>query len=146
MYEDTPSYDWITKILVAAILGAYLVAGIVLLFYAVALGIALFGDALLVALIFYFVLPRRYQVFNTKLRIVLGWPLGWDIPLSTIRQARAGHDSARWIYRGVRLAVSSGTVVEIVRKKGWNVIISPSNRETFLERLNDVLKAAQNSQ
>jgi hypothetical protein len=142
MYEDMPKYDRITKILTAAILGTLLVAGIVLLFYAVPASIALFGDTLLVALIFYFVRPRRYQVFNTKLRIILGWPFGWDIPLSTIREARAAPDSARWVYRGVRLAVSSGTVVEIVRKKGWNVIISPSNRETFLERLNDVPKAA----
>jgi hypothetical protein len=121
------------------------VAGIALVFYVVPASIALFGDMLLVGVIFYFVRPRRYQVFNTKLRILLGWPLGWDIPLSTIREARAAHDSARWIYRGVRLAVSSGTVVEIIRKKGWNVIISPSNRETFLERLNDVLKATQDS-
>ena len=128
MYEDTPRYDRITKILIAAILGAFLVAGIVLLSYAVAAGMALFGDTLLVALIFYFVFPRRYQVFNTKLRIVLGWPLGWDIPLSTIREAHAAPGTARWIYRGVRLATSSGTAVEIVRKKGANAIISPSNR------------------
>jgi len=60
-------------------------------------------------------------------------------------EARPAPGIARWIYRGVRLATSSGTAVEIVRKKGVNVIISPSNRETFLEWLNDVLKAAQNS-
>ena len=142
MYEDMPRYDRITKILIGAILGTLLVAGIVLLFYAVAAGIALFGDTLLVALIFYFVLPRRYQVFNTKLRIVLGWPLGWDIPLSTIAEARVAPSTARWVYKGVRLATSSGTVVEIVRKKGMNVIISPSNRETFLEQINEVLKSA----
>jgi hypothetical protein len=146
MYEDAPRYDWITKTLIAAILVALLVAGIVLLFYAVAAGMALLGDTLLVALIFYFVFPRRYQVFNTKLRIVLGWPLGWDIPLSTIEEAHAASGIARWVYWGVRLATSSETAVEIVRKKGMNVIISPSNRETFLERLNDALKAAQGSQ
>ena len=84
-------------------------------------------------------------MFNTKLRIVLGWPLGWDIPLSTIRETHAASGIARWIYRGVRLSTSSGTAVEIVRKKGVNVIISPSNREPFLERLNNVLKAVQNS-
>jgi hypothetical protein len=101
MYEDMPRYDRITKILIGTILGTLLVAGIVLLFYAVAAGIALFGDTLLVALVFYFVLPRRYQVFNTKLRIVLGWPLGWDIPLSTIAEARVAPSTARWVYKGV---------------------------------------------
>ncbi|MCX6000330.1 MAG: hypothetical protein NTU41_12300, partial [Chloroflexi bacterium] len=55
-------------------------------FCVVAAGVAVLGDTLLVALIFYFVFPRRYQVFSTKLRIVLGWPLGWDIPLSTIKE------------------------------------------------------------
>jgi hypothetical protein len=146
MYEDMPRYDRIIKILTVAILGTLLVGGIVLLFYAVPASIALFGDTLLFALIFYFVRPIRYQVFNTKLRIVLGWPLGWDIPLSTIREGRAAPGRVRWLYKGVRLATSSETVVEIIRKKGMNVIISPSNRETFLERLNDVLKAAQGSQ
>lgn len=116
IYEDMPRYDRITKILIAAILGAFLVAGIVLLFYAVAAGMAVFGDTLLVALLFYFVFPRRYQVFNTKLRIVLGWPLGWDIPLSTIGKAHAAPGITRWIYRGVRLATSSGTLGDVIDK------------------------------
>lgn len=146
VYEDLPRYDWTMKTLVAAILMALLVVGIVLLFYALEGAIAMFGDTLLVALIFYFVFPRRYQLFNTKLRIVLGWPLGWDIPLSTIEEAHAAPGIARWIYWGVRLATSSGTEVEIVRNKGMNVIISPSNRETFLERLNSALKSGQGLQ
>jgi hypothetical protein len=146
MYEDTPRYDRTIKVLISAFLGTLLLAGIVLVFYVVRASIVLFGDILLIGTISYFVRPRRYQVFNNKFRIVLGWPLGWDIPLSTIREARPAPNRARWVYRGARLATSSGTVVEIVRKKGINVVISPSNRETFLERLNEVLKAAQGSQ
>jgi len=145
IYEDMPKYDPTMKILVAVILGALVAMGIVLLLYAVEGAIAMFGDTLLVALIFYFVFPRRYQVFNTKLRIVLGWPLGWNIPLSTVKEAHAAPGIARWVYFGVRLATSSGTEVEVVRKKGMNVIISPSNRETFLEQLNHAVEVAQGS-
>ncbi len=146
MYEDISQYEPLQKIYIATILGATLVAGMVLLFYQIAGAVAMFGVTVLDAVIFYFVLPRRYQVFNTKLRIVLGWPLGWDISLSTIREARPAPGMATWIYWGVRLATSSRTAVEIIRNRGWNIIISPSNREAFLARLDQALKAAQDSQ
>ena len=145
IYDDVPKYDQITKILIAAVPGAFFVAGIIVFFSGIVAGRGLFIDTLVFVLIFYFILPRRYQVYNTKLRIALGSPLHWDIPLSTIGQARPARSSTRWAYGGVRLAMSSGTLVEIVRKKGTNVILSPSNREIFLERLNSALKAQQDT-
>jgi len=146
MYEDIPRYDWSLKLILGAVLAGTFVAGIVLLFTDVAGGLTMFGVTLLDALLFYFVAPRRYQIFNTKVRIVLGWPFGMDIPLSTIKEV---HPASRWDtfgYWGIRLATSSNGAMEIVRTKGWNVVISPSNREAFLERLNQSLKAVQGSQ
>ncbi len=146
MYEDIPRYDRSLKLMMGAILAGTLIAGIVLLFTNVAGSLTMFGVTLLDALLFYFVAPRRYQIFNTKVRIVLGWPFGMDIPLATIKEA---HPASRWDtfgYWGIRLATSSNGAMEIVRTKGWNVVISPSNREAFLERLNQSLKAIQGSQ
>ena len=146
MYEDIPRYDWSLKLMLGAIMAGTFIAGIVLLFTDVAGGLSMFGVTLLDALLFYFVAPRRYQIFNTKVRIVMGWPFGMDIPLSTIKEV---NPASRWDtfgYWGIRLATSSNGALEIVRMKGWNVVISPSNREAFLERLNQSLKAVQGSQ
>ena len=142
-YEDVARYDAAQFVMLAVVIAATAVPGIVLLFFDVEGAAVMFGVTLLDALIFHLVFPRRYQVFNTKLRIVLGWPLHWDIRLSTIQEARPAPGIATWIYGGVRLATSSATAVEIVRKRGMGVIISPSDRQTFLEQINAALKQAQ---
>ncbi len=143
MYEDTARYDRLQFVFLVIIIAATLAPAIVLLFLDPTGAAVMFGATLLDVLIFHLVFPRRYQVFNTKLRIVLGWPINWDIRLSTIKEARPAPGISTWIYGGVRLATSSATAVEIVRKKGMGVIISPSDRETFLERLNDAVRLAQ---
>lgn len=143
IYEVAARYDRVQIVLLAIIIAATLAPAIVLLFYDLTGAAAMFGATLLDVLIIHFVFPRRYQVFNTKLRIVLGWPLNWDIKLSTIKEARPAPGISTWVYGGVRLATSSATAVEIVRRKGMGVIISPSDRETFLERLNDAVRLAQ---
>jgi hypothetical protein len=74
-------------------------------------------------------------------RIVLGRPFAVNIPLATIQEARSAYGSKALSYWGVRFATSSKTVVEIVRHRGWNFVISPANRELFLERLAEALKA-----
>jgi len=44
------------------------------------------------------------------------------------------------MYGGLRLATSLKSVVEIVRSKGLNVVISPANRDAFLEQMAQALK------
>jgi hypothetical protein len=143
MYEEAAAYDRMQFILLGVIIAATVVPAIILLFFDIDVAAAMFGVSLLDALIFHLVFPRRYQLFNTKLRIVLGWPIRWDIKLSTIKEARATPAISTWIYGGVRLATSSATAVEIVRRKGMGIIISPSDRQTFLEQLNAAVKLAQ---
>ena len=146
IYEDTAGYDKVQFVLLAVIIAATLIPAIVLLFYDTEGGVAMFGVTVLDALIFHLVFPRRYQVFNTKLRIVLGWPLKWDIRLSTIKEARPAPAVSTWIYGGARLATSSATAVEIVRRKGMGVIISPSDRQMFVQRLNEAVRLAEDRQ
>ena len=142
LHEEKAGYDPVTKVVLGLVLAATLVPAIVLLFYELAGAIFLFGATALDALLFHLVLPRRYQVFDTGLRIVLGWPVHWDIPFSTIKDIRPARAADTWIYDGVRLATSSRTTVEIVREKGWNVIVSPGDRQRFLERLGEAIRAA----
>ena len=89
----------------------------------------MFGVTVFDALLFYAILPKRYQIFQDKVKIVLGQPIAIDIPLSTIREARPAPGSRTFVYGGIRLATSSRNVVEIVRSKGLNIVISPANRD-----------------
>jgi hypothetical protein len=68
-----------------------------------------------------------------------------DIALSSIKDVRVASGSKTFGYWGLQLATSSRTTMEIVRKKGMSVTISPSDREAFLERLNESLKVMRGS-
>ncbi|MFC1945225.1 hypothetical protein ACFLWF_00560 [Chloroflexota bacterium] len=85
-------------------------------------------------------MPRKLQIYDDKLRIVLGAPLAVNIPLSTIKEARHSSGVKAYMYGGVRFATSSRYVTEIVRKKGINYVISPQNGDIFLDHLNRTIK------
>ena len=142
VYEDIPRYEWSLKLILGGVLALTFGTGVWLIFVDVSGAMAMFGITLFDALLFYFVMPRRYQIYSTKVRIVLGGPLGMDIPLSTIKEARPAPSSYTFGYRGLRFATSSRGVVEIVRSRGWSVVISPSDRATFLARLGEELRAS----
>ncbi|KTB47700.1 PH domain-containing protein [Dehalogenimonas alkenigignens] len=139
LYEDTPPS---AAGLVAAVL-IFLVSADLLLGFLIPeiLGI-MAATAVLEAALFYFIVPRKYQIMSDRLRIRLGGPVKVDIPLATIREARPGRGAEAWVYWGLRLATSSRGIVEIVRRGGLDVVISPRDRETFLEQLNLAAAAA----
>lgn len=140
IYADVPPYDRLTKVLMVGVPSAFLIAGAVLLFLHLRLALAMLVDLVVFTLVLHFALPRRYELYTTRLRIVMGWPLRWNIPLSTIAKVRPAPDYTRFLYWGVRLATSSKTLVEIVRRKHMNVILSPSDRGEFLAKLDRALE------
>jgi len=141
VYEDTPQYDIWLKMIVGGTLALTLVLGIALLSVDVLGAGVVLGVTVFDALLFNAVIPRRYQIFQDKVRIVLGGPFAFNIPLSTISEARSASGSKAFVYWGIRFATSSRSVVEIIRGKGWNVVISPRNRDAFLNQLAQALKA-----
>lgn len=70
---------------------------------------------------------RKVQTFKDRLRIVLSWVLRIDIPFSNIVDARSASGRKAFAYWGLRFATSTRHVVEIIRKKGLNLVISPAN-------------------
>ncbi len=75
------------------------------------------------------------------MRIVLGRPLAFNIPFSAIQEARIASAGKMYVYGGIKFATSAGNVVEIVRRRGLNITISPTDREMFVEQLNQALQA-----
>jgi hypothetical protein len=103
--------------------------------------LVLAGDGAFFILLFYFIMPRRYQIYQDKLRIVLGAPFAINIPLSRIKEVKHSSGMKAWVYSGVRFATSTRYVIEIVRNKGLNYVISPQNGDVFREQLNRAMKS-----
>jgi hypothetical protein len=139
LYEDPARYDLWLKLLLGAILAFTLVMGFYLLTVDRTGAYIFLGVTAFDGLLFYIILPRCYQIWSDRVRIVLGQPFAVNIPLTTIKEARPALGSKAFAYWGVRFATSAKSVVEIVRHRGLNFVISPSNRELFLERLAEAL-------
>ena len=144
VYEDTPRYDLWLKLMLGSILALTLILGIVLLPTDTVVACAMFGVTLFDGLLFKAILPRRFQIFQDRVKIVLGGPLVLNIPLLDISEARRASASKAFAYWGLRFVTSTQSIVEIVRKKGLSVVISPVNADMFLEQLNQALGAASN--
>ena len=138
--EYGAEYDSWLRLMVGGLIGLTLILGIVFITIDLLGAVMMFGVTVFDALLFYAIIPRRYQIFQDRLRIVLGRPFAINIPLSTITEARAAPASEAFVYWGVRFATSAKSVVEIVRHKGLNLVISPANRESFLEQLHQALE------
>ena len=145
VYEDTPRYDSWLKLLLGSVLALTLILGFVLLSTDIGAAWVMFAVTLFDALLFKAILPRRFQIFQDRVRIVLGGPFALNIPLSDISEARLAPGSRAFIYWGIRFATSSSGVVEIVREEGLGLVISPVNADMFLEQLNRALKASSDS-
>jgi len=134
IYEDNPQYDaWLKGIMMLPVF--FILLGLYYLFIR-DLGSAtgLFATALLMGAIYWAVLPRKYQILDSKLRIVLGGQFSFNVPFDNLELA----GKQEGISLGLNFATTFVTehVVEIKRKKGMNVNITPSNRDLFLENLN----------
>jgi len=139
IYEDKPRYDFWLKLLLGGVLVLTLVLGVVLLSQNMKAALIMFGVTLFDALLFKAILPQRFQIFENTMRIVLGGPFAINIPLANIKYVRSGSGSKAFVYWGLRFATSSRGVVEIARKKGLNLVISPTHDNMFLEQLNQAL-------
>ena len=144
IYEDTPKYDLWLKLILGGVLALTFILGVIFIFQDTEAAVAMFGITLFDALLFKAILPRRYQIFEDRLRILMGGPFAINISFSNIEEVKLASGSKAFAYRGLRLATSTHHVVEIVRKKGLNLVISPSNGDMFLEQLNQARQTIGN--
>jgi hypothetical protein len=144
LYEDNSKVDSWMKLMFTGIVLLFVVMGVVLLFEDTEAAFTMFGVAVFYAVLFKLIIPQRYQIYSDRIRIVLGGPFALNIPLSTVKEVKAASGAKTFAYSGVRFATSSKNVVEITRTRGCKYVISPLNREVFLEQANHALKAISN--
>jgi hypothetical protein len=92
-----------------------------------------------ILVLFWLILPRKYQILEEKLRIVLGGPFSFHIPFETIEAAKQLSVAKSATFWGLNFSPTLKNIVGIKRKKGMNVTISPSNPGLFLENLDKAI-------
>ncbi len=134
IYEDSPYYDvWIKSLIVLPIF--FVLIGVYYVYIKdVPSAVGLFGTGLLMGLIYWLVFPRKYQVMDRKLKIMLGGPFSFNIPFDTLETV--GKPEGFNVGLNFATTFISEHAVEIKRKKGMTVNITPGNRDLFLENLN----------
>jgi len=146
VYEDSPKYDLWFKILLGSIPVGLLILG--LLTYQGILpdeteaeagegAIILFASVTFFLLLYLMLLPRKYQILEDRLKVVLGGPFSFTINFNGVKTAEQVRGLAPII--GIDFTTSVDRV-KIVRK-GWglNVLLSPGNRDLFLQNLDKAL-------
>ena len=136
IYEDVPRYDSWLKPFLSGFIAFTLILGLVFLLFSDELAILMFVITIIDGVIFWAIIPRSFQIYRDKMRIQLGGPFSMNIPLSKIDKARPGSPGDVWAYWGIRFATSTRNVVEILRNKGMNVIITPEDADEFINQLN----------
>jgi hypothetical protein len=137
VYQDTPRYDvYIKAIMLLPVF--FVIMGVsALITTQVEAAISVFAAALLMAAIYWAILPRKYLILDSRIRIALGGPFSFSIPFSNLETAVEPRGATFGI--NFPTCFSSQRAVSIVRKKGWNVNITPTDRNLFLENLNKAL-------
>ncbi|UCC17499.1 MAG: PH domain-containing protein [Dehalococcoidales bacterium] len=136
VFEDIPVYDNLNKYLISGIIAIPLIVAIVLLTQDILGAAIMFGVTVFDALLIWCILPKRFLVYEDRLKIVLGGPFSYTVPFRDITNVRQATKDMAWVYWGMRLGTSLKFQVEIERKNGLGVIISPSMVNEFIEQLN----------
>lgn len=140
IYEDSAAIDWWFKAIIVATLAVTFIPGVAIVSHQPLGGWVLLGTTVFDGLLFHWLIPRRFRLYSDRLRVVLGYPFTFNIGLDTINEVRAVSPGRALFNLGLRMATSTGNAVEIRRRGGVNVVVSPRNRELFLEQVNGALR------
>lgn len=145
IYEEHARYDLWLKMVLGGVLALTLILGFRFLRRDIVASAVMFGVTGFDGLLFYSIMPRSFRIYPDRLVICLGAPFSVKIPFSEIITISPVSGSSALVYSGLRLATSTRSVIEIVRRKGSGLVISPSNRDQFIDQLNQAIKTNSSS-
>lgn len=132
LYETRSRFDALYKWIFGGVLGITFIPGLFLLSSEAETALWLLGLTAFDAILLKAVLPRGFRLYPDRLVILLGGPLKISISLANIEGVKALSAKQSSVYWGLQFATATATVVEIVRRRGLNMIISPENRDAFI--------------
>src|SRR4030042_3555671 len=158
VYEDDPwaspsfwgeckkiLYDsWVWTLQISPVMFIVFIAGIILATTQIEQE-AVFKSIIVLTLfimlvIHYALMPTRYQIYNDGIRIVRGWKFHFDITFGNIANVKvATSKDLGFLNLNFINSFSSDHILQIARKHGAKVNITPLDRKLFLENLNKAL-------
>ncbi len=137
LYQDVPAYGLFLKLLIVIMPVAMLAAGI----YVFSSGdsddgLALLIEAFIIGFIFWIVFPRRYQIYEDHVRIVLGGPFSVKVGFNKIKTLRVTSRQTLSVNFVTKLTKN---YVEIAIKRGLSIAITPGDKDLFVENANQAL-------
>jgi hypothetical protein len=139
IHEEKAAYDSWIKLVFLIPLGLLITSAVLAGNNEPVGALVLFIETAFIVLLFYFIFPRKYRIYEERLQIVLGAPFTINIPLATIEKVRNASAIKAFVYTGVRFATSARNAVEIVRRHGINYVISPRNCDLFIDILSQTI-------
>ncbi len=140
VFEDRPVYDRLNKYLIGGIIAIPLIIALAVLPQDILGASIMFGVTVFDAILFWCILPKRFFVYEDRLKIALGGPFSITVPFRDIVQIRQATKDMAFVYWGYKLGTSLKFQVEIERKNGLSVLISPSMESEFIVQLNQARK------
>ena len=131
LYQDEPAYGLLLKLIIVIVPVALLAASI----YVLSLGdssggLALLVEAFVIGFIFWIVFPRRYQVYEDHVRIVLGGPFSVKVEFTKIETIEV---TSRLTFSVNFVTKLTKSYVEIAKKRGLSIAITPRVNDLFVE-------------
>ena len=137
LYQDRPKYSIWLKIVMWFTLALILFSALVSYQSGSEDVVAMIVTVVFIIFVFWAVMPRRYCIYESKVKVEMGKPFSITIRFDNIKYA--GEPRGRVTF-GMNFVTTFGNIVEIDRKKGLTVNISPGDREVFLDNLNRALE------
>jgi len=94
---------------------------------------AMLATAALIFLLMQAVMPRRFEVYGTRLRVVLGGPFAFNIPFAEITAVVPVSPSLAFVHGGLRLTTAADTAVVVKRRRRLDVVVSPADRDGLIQ-------------
>ena len=130
LYQDEPSGS-LLKLIMGMVPVTFLVLGIYLWLTGERSGaLALLFETFLIGLIFWIIFPRRYQVYQDHLRIVLAGPFAVKIGFDQIKAMEVTTRNALTVNFATTI---TRTYVLIVKKHGISIAITPKSNALFVD-------------
>ena len=137
LYQDKPVYGLFMKLIIVVMPVAMLVGSIYLFSSGNnAYGLALLFELIIIGLIFWVVFPRRYQVYEDHIRIALGGPFSVKVGFDKIEAIRV---TSKFIFSVNFVTKLTKSYVEIAKRKGLSIAITPRDNDLFIENANRAL-------
>ena len=142
LYQGEPAQGSLLKLLLLLLPTIFLIISVIFLSSGeTAGGLVMMGDAFLIGLILWMILPRSYQVFEDRLRIVLGGPVAINIDFAQVKSIEVTNKSDLTVNF---VTVITKNYVRIIKKRGMNIAITPEHSELFIDEANRALQRWNN--